>query len=175
MRILPVALLVFASIVQAGDKAEPFLLRGKVLYEQALAIVEKADQATKPAMRHKLLGRALQANTRASDLAMAACREITADNRARVLAFLHNVRGLDGVITSDRAQFHAPTDISVQRVRRYKPNATILRVGARLEQLQKLRRNAADTPANLVRMARRETLNKWRLARIAARVGSGAK
>jgi hypothetical protein len=203
MRIILLALLAFAPLLHAADeatddkpadtapnkadpdkadrekakrnKAEPFILRGVVFYEQAREIAAKADREVRPAERHALLGRARIAVRRASELAMQARREATADNRERVLAFQYNVDDLAYEISSERSQFRAPTDIVVQPVQPFRPNATILRQAARLDQLQQLRAKAEETPANLVRMAERARLDKWRMDRIAARVGEWAK
>ena len=177
MRLIPVALLIVlgSSLVQAAQKSEPFLKRGKVMFDQARTIADKADRAGRPAQRHVLLGRAKQSNTKAREMAMAACRVMTPDNRARVLAFQRSVWALDVRILKGRAQFRATTDIVVQKVNPYRPNSTIIRQAARLGQLQKLRIRATDTRANVVRRNRRIELNRWRAARIAARLRNGIK
>jgi len=177
MRLIPAALLVVlsTSLVHAAERSEPFLQRGKVAFDSARTIADKADRARRPAERHVLLGRAMQVNARARDLAMAACRVMTADNRAKVLAFQRNVYALDARILKGRAQYRATTDIVVQRVKRYRATPTIIRQAARLDQLQKQRARATVTRANTARQIRRAELNKWRFTRIAARLRNGNK
>ena len=78
-------------------------------------------------------------------------------------------------IDAGREKFTASTDIIVQRVRAYRPNATIVRQAKTLERNRAARKRALSTRANLTRAAGRKRLNEWRMARIAERLKNGRR
>jgi len=175
VRWIPLATLLLVSAVSAGAGSASAIKRGAVWHQQAIEIEAASHRLQKPAERHKLLGRAEQANRRAMTWARTACRECCAADRDAALRFYRGVSDVAWRLKRARSKFRASTDREAQPIARSAPNRAVVRQVVRRNQLQRMRRAASETPANDVRSARRAELDRWRRARVAQRLGAAGR
>ncbi|MEM8883449.1 MAG: hypothetical protein AAGD14_05240 [Planctomycetota bacterium] len=155
-------LLLLAGVASANqDKT-----RAERSYFAALMIVEKADGAKKPEVRHKLLGRAAPV-LRAAENSL----RIARGNGADVARLAERVRALRVRITTVRNRRAASTDANARPTI---PNTGTVVIVSREEDAPAGEVVPLGPAPHRLRVQRRAMLNEWRIQRTLMRVGTRA-